>query len=155
MLFNPVHEGHLEHLNERLRLAPEVTSDLFSDVMATRARIALLAKAGKTTRLDSLVRAEAWTDAALTLIELEMPNWKLRRLEYEDGEWFCSLSNHPDMPLAIDDTADARHEVLPLAILSAFLDARGRGSEVPPANSPTVPQVRPRSGSPVCCDNFA
>src|SRR3979490_759666 len=91
MLFNPVHEDHLERLSARLRLAPEITSDLFSDVMAVCARIALLAKAGKTARLNGLVRAGAWTDAALALVELEMPNWKLRRLEYEDGEWVCSL----------------------------------------------------------------
>jgi hypothetical protein len=155
MLFNPVHEDHLERLSARLRLAPEITSDLFSDVMAVCARIALLAKAGKTARLNGLVRAGAWTDAALALVELEMPNWKLRRLEYEDGEWVCSLSTEPNMPAAIDDTADARHEVMSLAILSAFLDARRKNSEVRETRSLTTPRFRPASGLAMCCDNFA
>jgi hypothetical protein len=155
MLFNPVHEDRLERLNERLCRAPEVTSDLFSDLMAICARIALLAKAGKTGRLNGLVEAKAWTDAALTLIELEMPNWKLRRLEYEDGEWICSLSTQPNMPMAIDDTADARHEVLSLAILGAFLDARRKNSEVHEIRSPTTPRLRAASGHTMCCDNFA
>jgi hypothetical protein len=155
MRFNPVHEDHLDRLNERLRLAPQVTSDVFSRVLALCARIAVLAKAGKTGRLNGLVRAEAWTDAALTLIALEMPNWKLRRLEYEDGEWVCSLSTEPNMPVAIDDTADARHEVLSLAILGAFLDARRKKSEVHETRSLTVPRLRPTSGLAMCCDNFA
>src|ERR1700730_15764087 len=137
MLFNPVHEDRLERLSERLCRAPEVTSDLFSDAMAICTRIAVLAKAGKTDRLDGLVRANAWTDAALALLALEMPNWKLRRLEYEDGEWVCSLSTRPNVPVEIDDTADARHEVLPLAILSAFLGARRKNSEVHEIRSPT------------------
>jgi hypothetical protein len=132
-----------------------MTSGLFADAMAICARIALLAKTGKTGRLDSLVRAVAWTDAALALIALEMPNWKLRRLEYEDGEWFCSLSTQPNMPVEIDDTADARHEVLPLAILSAFLDARRKNSEVRETRSPTTPRLRPAAVNVICCDNFA
>jgi hypothetical protein len=155
MLFNPVHEDSLERLNERLCRTPEVTSDLFSDVMAVCARIAVLEKTGKTDRLDGLVRANAWTDAALTLIALEIPNWKLRRLEYQDGEWVCSLSAQPNLPVEIDDTADARHEVLPLAILSAFLDARRKGSEVRVTRSLTTPRLRPASGHSMCCDNFA
>jgi hypothetical protein len=84
-----------------------------------------------------------------------MPNWKLRRLEYEDGEWVCSLSTQPNMPVEIDDTADARHEVLPLAILSAFLDARRKNSEVRETRSPTTPRLRPADVNVICCDNFA
>jgi hypothetical protein len=33
---------------------------------------------GKATRVRQLIAAEAWTDAALALIELELPQWKLR-----------------------------------------------------------------------------
>ena len=73
-----------------------------------------------------MVEAEAWTDAALALIEMELPGWKLRRLAYEDGEWICSLSSQPYLPAQIDDTADSNHEVLALALLSAFVEARRR-----------------------------
>ena len=154
MLFKPVHENHFERLSARLGLAPEITSDLFSDVMAICARLAVLTSAAKTGRLSDFIEAEAWTDAALTLITLEAPNWKLRRLAYEDGEWVCSLSTEPNMPIEIDDTADARHEVLPLAILSAFLDARRKGSEVRETRSLTGPRLRPTSEHTMCCDNF-
>src|SRR4051812_9364507 len=150
MLFNPVNKDHLESFGVRLRLASEMTSDLFSDAMAVCARIALLAKTGKTGRLNDLIEAKAWTDAALTLIELEMPIWKLRRLEYQDGEWICSLSTQPNMPIAIDDTADARHDVLPLAILSAVLEARRKGSEVRETRSPTTPRFQPASALTMC-----
>ena len=65
--------------------------------------------------IDELIEARAWNDAALTLVELELPAWKQRRLIYEDGKWHCSLSRHPNLPVALDDTATASHEVLPLA----------------------------------------
>ena len=102
----------LDRLTEQLRLAPALTADLVSNVVAGACtRIPVLNKAGKATRrLDQLIEAGAWSDAALALIELELPAWKLRRLVYEDGEWFCSLSKQPNLPVALDDTADACHE---------------------------------------------
>jgi hypothetical protein len=101
-----------------------------------------------------LIEAGAWRNAALALIELELPAWKLRSLVYENGEWFCSLSRQPNLPEALDDTADASHEVLPLAILSAFVEARRRTSAMRETSLQTVPQVRRTSGYAICCDNF-
>src|SRR5262249_969703 len=63
-------------------------------------------------------------DAALALLELELPQWKLRRLIYEDGEWHCSLSKHIELPVELDDAAEANHDSLPLSILSALVEAR-------------------------------
>ena len=54
-------------------------------------------------RIDQLIEARAWNDAALALVELELPAWKLRRLVYEDGEWHCSLSRQPNLPVALED----------------------------------------------------
>ncbi len=156
MLSDLKHKDCIDRLMEQIRLAPALTPDLISNVMADACiRLPVLRRAGRATRIDQLIEAGAWSDAALTLIELEMPAWKLRRLVYEDGEWFCSLSKHPNLPVGLDDTADACHEVLPLAILSAFLEARRTNSAVRETSSPTVPQVRPTSGFAVCCDNFA
>src|ERR1035438_3739231 len=156
MMPDPKHEDHLDRLMEQLRLAPALTPDLIGCVIADACiRLPVLNKAGKAPRIDQLIEASAWSDAALALIELELPAWKLRRLIYEDGEWFCSLSKQPNLPVTIDDTADARHEVLPLAILSAFLEARRTPSAVRKRSSPTVPQVQPTSGIVICCDNFA
>ena len=54
---------------------------------------------GKVARIRRLVDDKAWTEAALALLELELPAWKLRRLAFEDGEWFCSLSTRPSCPI--------------------------------------------------------
>lgn len=156
MLSDQKNADGLDRLAEQLRLAPALTPDLIGAVIADACiRLPVLNKAGKAARIDQLIEASAWSDAALALIELELPAWKLRRLVYEDGEWFCSLSKQPNLPVALDDTADACHEVLPLAILSAFLEARRGTSATRETSSPTVPQVRPTSGYAVCCDNFA
>ena len=157
MLSNPKYEDRLDRLTEQLRLAPALTADLISNVVVDACRrLPVLNRAEEATRrLDQLIEAGAWSDAALALIELELPAWKLRRLVYEDGEWFCSLSKQPNLPVALDDTADACHDVLPLAILSAFVEARRKTSAVREPSSPTVPQVRPTSGYAICCDNFA
>jgi hypothetical protein len=155
MLFDPKHEEHLDALEEQLRRAPALTPDLISNVIADACtRLPVLKRAGKAARIDQLIKAGAWSDAALALIELELPAWKLRRLVYEDGAWLCSLSRQPNLPMALDDTADASHEVLPLAILSAFVEAHRRTSAMRETSSQTVPQVRPTEGYAVCCDNF-
>jgi hypothetical protein len=156
MLFHPKHEARLDRLADKLRVAQGVTRDLISNVIADACvRIPVLTRAGKAAWIDQLIEAGAWSDAALALIELELPAWKLRRLVYEDGEWHCSLSKQPNLPVALDDTADASHEVLPLAILNAFVEARRRTSAAPETTSATVPQVRPTSDYAICCDNFA
>ena len=90
----------------------------------------------------------------MAVIELEMPGWKLRRLVYENGEWFCSLTRQPNMPANLDDSADAAHELLSLAILRAFVEARRR-SKVTTDSASGVPQFQPAAGDVVCCDNFA
>jgi hypothetical protein len=81
MLFDPKHEDRLDRLMEQLRLAPALTADLISNVVAGACtRLPVLHRAGKAARIDQLIEAGAWSDAALALIELELPAWKLRRL---------------------------------------------------------------------------
>jgi hypothetical protein len=105
------------------RHAHALTPDLISNVIADACtRLPAMKRAGKAARIDQLIETGAWDDAALALIELELPAWKLRRLVYEDGEWLCSLSKQPNLPVGLDDTADASHEVLTLAILSACIE---------------------------------
>ena len=132
-----------DRLDDELRVAPEPAQSLFAKIIGSACtRIPVLSKSEKATRIDRLIESGAWTDAALALIELELPAWKLRRLVREDGEWFCSLSRQPNMPVEFDDTVDASHEVLPLAILRAFIDARRRAG-IPDAVTSAVPAIRP------------
>ena len=51
----------------------------------SRQRVSILGKSDKASRIASLIKAGAWTEAAFALIEFELPAWKLRRLVYEDG----------------------------------------------------------------------
>jgi hypothetical protein len=154
MLFHPKHEDRLDRLEEQLQHAPAVTAGLMSDVVAQACVRLPRLKAGTAVRIDRLMQAAAWTEAALALVEIELPQWKLRRLVYEDGNWLCSLSQQPNLPAAYDDVAEARHEVVPLAILSALIEAKRRIAASHEVTTPTVPQVRPTGGFAVCCDNF-
>jgi hypothetical protein len=152
----PNREDRLNHLAEQLRLAPALTTGLIIKVIADACiRLPALYMAGTAVRMDQLIKAGAWSDAALALIEFELPAWKFRRLVCQDGEWLCSLSKQPNTPLEIDETADAVHEVLPLAILSAFVEARLRTGASRRTSLPTVRSVRPAACDATCCDNFA
>lgn len=145
----------LDRLDDELRLAPALAPELLRKVMESAgARLLSLRQSGKAARLDGLIEAGAWTDAALALIALEMPTWTVRRVIHEDGEWLCSLSRQPNLPITLDDAAEASHEVLPLAILRAVVEARRRSGAEPQTIS-AVPQVRQTLDQSICCDNFA
>jgi hypothetical protein len=144
-----------DRLDEELRVAPQPAPGLFGKIIGSACtRIPVLSRSGKTNRVDRLIEAEAWTDAALALIELELPAWTLRRLIWEDGEWFCSLSRQPNLPAMLDDTVDANHQLMPIALLQAFLKARRVNETVPQALS-AVPVIETAGERFVCCDNFA
>jgi hypothetical protein len=155
MLFHPNREERLVQLEEQLRLTQTITFKVMAELIAQAcARFSAHSEPAKA-RIDRLIAFGAWTDAALALVELELPQWKLRRLLYEDGEWHCSFSKQPALPVGFDDTAEGSHEILPLAILIAFIEALRQGlvSIVLPLR--TVPQIHPAQDHVVCCDNFA
>jgi hypothetical protein len=145
----------MDGLDEELRNARELHRGLFCKVIAAACtRLPLLKRLGRAAQVDGLAEAGAWTDAALALLALELPGWKVRRLVCENGEWLCSLSRRPNVPIALDDTADAAHEALPLAIMLAFVEARRR-TVVPFQLVPAIPQAGQTPGLALCCDNFA
>ena len=103
--------------------------------------------------LDRLIAAGAFNDAALVLLQIALPAWKLRRLVYDDGAWHCALSRYPDLPIDTDETADASHEILAVAILGAIGAAQQRARG---ARRAGVPAARRKDGEHVhCCDNIA
>ena len=145
----------LERLEYDLRLATAPAPSLFSRVIADACtRIPALRTAGKIPHIDRLVAAGAWTDAAFALIAIELPAWQIRRLWHEENAWFCSLSQRPAWPAMLDDTADATHEELPLAVLLAFLQARRMSAPALGARSP-IPHMQQAADGTVSCDNFA
>jgi hypothetical protein len=151
MLFNPSYEDRLGRAAASIWLADAVTPDLFHDVMDAGTRAAF-ASGPARARLEALVDAGAWVDAALALLDMELPQWKLRGLYHEDGEWHCCLSQQRSLPPDLDDMAEARHEDMALAILAALLDARGRAA----GSSPLAQrELHPLSDCALCCENFS
>ncbi|MCP3402549.1 hypothetical protein [Bradyrhizobium sp. CCGB20] len=143
-------------LNQRLRAAPVMTRSLMLDVIDhTCRRFPSLGQSERTARVMRFVDAEAWTDAALALMELELPLWQVRRIAYDEGEWHCALSRERELPDWLDAAIEARHADLALALLSAFIEVKALAVEV---SRPSVPTVRPAPDAlyePVACENFS
>src|SRR5215471_10276835 len=76
-----------------------------------------------SARLCRLMAAEAWTEVALVLIEMALPAWRPVRLVFDDGEWCCALSRHWQLPDWLDEAVEARHALVPLALLGAAVQA--------------------------------
>jgi hypothetical protein len=113
------------------------------------------ASTAKTARIERLIAAAAWTEAALALIDLELPQWQLRRIAYDSGEWYCALSRERELPDWLDQSIEARHPDLALAILSAFVDAQRTAAPRTRTSVPLVPRDTDEVSTPICCDNFA
>jgi hypothetical protein len=143
-------------LEDRLRDAHAVTAEIISDVIGeTCRRFPSMGQTEKTTRIERLIQTGAWTDAALALIDLELPLWQIRRIAYDDGEWYCALSRALELPDWLDQSVESRHADLALAILSAFVDAERLASPQSRTSVPAVPRDANPLYDPVCCDNFA
>ncbi len=111
-------------LSDRLRNADAVTAKLMSQLMgATCRRYPSIGQTAKTAQIERLIDSHAWTDAALALIDLELPRWQVRRIARDEGEWHCALSFARELPEWLDQPVETRHADLPLAILSAYLEA--------------------------------
>jgi len=153
--FDRNHEEVVRALQEQLRCARTITPELMAEVIARACPRLRAQQRSAKARVIRLIESGAFADATLALLELELLQWQLRRLIYEDGEWHCSLSKHIGLPAELDDMAEASHENLPLAILSAVVEARRRSLTASEGRPQSVPQVRPTRGYAVCCDNFA
>jgi hypothetical protein len=143
-------------LLDRLRDARAVTVELMSEVIGEACR--RFPSAGqneKTARIERLIGSGAWTDAGLALIDLELPLWQVRRVAYDEGEWYCALSRQRELPEWLDSSIEGHHADLSLAILSAFVEAQRVAA---PQSKPSVPAV-PRDARSIytllCSDNFA
>jgi hypothetical protein len=129
----------LGDLNARLRNAAAADAALIDEVVgAACRRYPSLGQTEKTARLNRLIQSGAWTDAALALIDLELPFWQVRRIAYDNGEWYCALSRERELPDWLDQSIEARHADLALAILCAFIEAQRVSA---PESRTSVPDV--------------
>jgi hypothetical protein len=152
--------GHLREitpaeLSKRLRDAPVMTATLMQEIIEHGCRRVLPSRpTARTARIECLIAAAAWTEAALALIELELPQWQLRRIAYDSGEWHCALSRERELPDWLDQSIEARHPDLALAILTALVDTLRTVAPRPRTSVPLVPLGVDVASTPVCCDNF-
>jgi hypothetical protein len=138
-------------LSDRIRDTYTVTAEFIADIIReTCRRFPSQSQTGKTARIERLIQSGAWTDAALALIDLQLPQRQVRRIAYDDGEWYCALS----LPDWLDRSIETRHTYLALAILSAFVDAQRATAPSSRTSVPTVSRDANPLYEPVCCDNF-
>ena len=141
-------------LTDRLRDAHVATAEFLSDIITDTCRRFPAKRSFEADRFEQLVQAQAWTDAALALIEFDLPQWQVRRLVYDGGEWFCTLSRQREMPDWLDQALESHHADLALAILDAFSQAKRISAPENRASVPAPPSVTPLF-EPICSENFA
>jgi len=143
-------------LSDRLRDAHAVTPELMSEIVtAACRRFPSMGQSEKTARIERLIASQAWTDATLALIDLELPLLQLRRIAYDEGEWYCALSRERVLPDWLDQSIEVRHADLALAMLGAFVEVQRIAA---PSSRPSVPAVSRDANpfyEPACCDNFS
>jgi hypothetical protein len=151
----PSELSEASELSVRLRNADAVTAELVADIIgSTCRRFPSTGQTGKTARIERLIAAEAWTDMAFALVDLELPQWQARRIAYDEGEWHCALSRQRELPEWLDQSIEVHHPDLPLAILSAFAEAMLVTAPRIRTSVPTVPREVNALYQPLCCDNF-
>jgi len=127
-------------LGDRLGESAIVTPPLFQEVVDKACRrFPSLGHSEKSARIERLIAAHAWIEAALALIELELPLWRLRRIAYDGGEWHCALSRERELPDWLDRSIEAHHPDLALALLTAFVEAQQLAAA---SSRPSVPAFR-------------
>src|SRR5260221_6267046 len=98
MTLLPNHRDPAE-LDERLRDAHAVTSELMAEIIGeTCRRFPSVGQSKKSERIERLIQTGAWTDAALALIDLELPLWQGRPIAHYAGERDSAPSREPGLP---------------------------------------------------------
>ena len=154
-MFASVNHRDPAQLSERICNAMAATPTLLREVISTNCRrLAAPGHHTRTLRIERLLNTGAYTEAALALIELELPQWQVRRIAYDCGEWYCALSRDRELPEWLDQSVQAQHQDLALAILAAFVQAQ---AVTAPESRPSVPTSRREANVffAQMCDNFA
>lgn len=157
MLVHSRRAERLAQVAERLNAVDAASADLVSAIIAeTPDCLAATGPRRDVMWLTALIEAGAWTDAALALMEIELPRWELRRLAYDDGEWYCALSSQRELPEWLDQAIETHHPRLQMALLKGLVAAmRQDAASDDLLAPPPAGRLAPREAGLVCCDNFA
>lgn len=143
-------------LADKIRDAGAVTAELLSEVMGGAcSRLPSVRRTKGFRQLEQYIQSGAWTDAALALLALELPQWQVRRIVYDAGQWHCALSRQRELPDWVDQPVEASHADLSLAILSTLLDVQRVGVYPSETVSVATSSSTEPLYMPLCCDNFA
>ena len=146
----------LATLAAQVRVADEATPEMFSEIVGhTCQRSSAPSEAANAERLHQLIEAGALTQGALALIELELPQWKLRRVTYDEGEWHCAMSRQRELPEWLDQAIEASHASLTLAVVAVYIETLRQIEASREPSRPSVPQIPADQFEPLCCENFA
>ena len=146
----------LDELTDRLHNAAEADTALVTEVIgAACRRFPSIGQSAKTARIEQLIRCGAWIDVAMALIDLELPQWKVRRIVYDEGEWHCALSRQRELPDWLDQSIEIHHADLALAILRAFVEARRTSPQTSHTSVPSVSSYTDTLYETACSDNYA
>jgi hypothetical protein len=122
--------------------------------LATCKRLPAMRRTAQARRLDCLVAAGAWTDAALALIAIELPSWQLRRLAYDEGEWHCTLSAQRNMPEWLDSAVETHDQDMATALLNAFRTVVSRPA-TPHLTPVPARAIHQNDSELMLCENYA
>ena len=104
----------------RVSAADEATPELLSEIVAGTVR--RLSAPGDAAQLHQLIEAGALTEAAFAAIHLELPLWQIRRITYDEGGWYCAMSQQRELPEWLDEAIETTHASLTLAIVSVYIE---------------------------------
>ncbi len=138
-------------LGDQLRGAHAVTTELMWDVFGEACRrLPSIRQTEKAAHIERLIASEAWTDAALALIDLALPRWQVRRIVYDDGEWYCALSRGRELPDWLDRSIESRHADLALGAPERLRRGPRRRRIIrPPQRADGVPRRQPALRAPL------
>ena len=149
-------EHDLGQLGERLYSAIEANAAIMADVIRVACRrFPSHGQSERTARIGQLICSGAWTDATLALLDLELPLWQIRRVAYDEGEWYCALSRERELPDWLDQSIEGRHPDLALAILTAFVEAQRISRKESRPSVPVVERSVPIFHEPIFSDNVS
>lgn len=154
MSFHVDRSERLADVLDRLRASETLTADLLATVTTMVCGRLAAPERSTSARIGALVAASAPLDAALALIDSELPQWKLRRLAYDEGQWHCALSRQRELPEWLDQAVETSHPDCAAAILTAAVEAARLGVPAEHVHAHRVPRMPLPRGELVCCDNF-
>lgn len=128
---------------------------VFEQIIADVCERLLPDRNGGVARIRAMIAASAWTDAALSLLAAEAPQWQLYRLAYDDGEWHCALSRRRGLPEWLDDAVEAHHPDRAIALLLALVDVKASTTAAPQVSRGATHPTDASDSVLVCCENFA